>query len=80
MGTIHNIFDVGIDQALERNRSAATSVSALTALEEPPLEEEKAPESEKLSTLVEEVSKTVTSRREALRQEIIILQKEMADE
>ena len=44
------------------------------------MEEEKAPESEKLSTLVEEVSKTVTSRREALRQEIIILQKEMADE
>jgi hypothetical protein len=80
VGTIHNIFDVGIDQALERNRSAATSVSALTALEEPPVEEEKAPESEKLSTLVEEVSKTVTSRREALRQEIIILQKEMADE
>ena len=80
VGTIHNIFDVGIDQALERNRSAATSVSALTVLEEPPVEEEKAPESEKLSTLVEEVSKTVTSRREALRQEIIILQKEMADE
>lgn len=80
VATIHNIFEVGIDKALERNRSAATSISALSALETTPVAEETAAESEKLSSLVEEVSRSVTTRREAIKQEIIILQQEMADE
>ena len=43
-----------------------------------PLEEEQVPASEGLTGLVEEVSNTVSSRREALKQEVLRLQEKAA--
>ena len=78
IAAIHNIFELGVEKAMAENRSAATYVSALSSEEESvPLEEE-VPESQGLAGLVEEVTNTVTSRREALKQEVLRLQKEAA--
>jgi hypothetical protein len=67
---------------MEENRNAATLVSALSAREEEslPVEEGEMPNTEGLTGLVDEVSRTVGSRREALKQEVIRLQKEAAHE
>lgn len=76
IAAIHNIFEMGVEKAMADNRSAATHVSAQSVQEEEvPLEEE-LPESEGLAGLVEEVTHTVSSRREALKQEVLRLQKE----
>jgi len=79
IAAIHNIFELGVEKAMAENRSAATHVSAQSAQEEEdvPLEED-VPESEGLAGLVEEVTNTVTSRREAIKQEVLRLQKEAA--
>ena len=78
VAAIHNIFELGVEKAMAENRSAATQLSALNAEEESvPLEEEE-PASEGLTGLVEEVSNTVASRREALKQEVLRLQKKAA--
>ncbi len=81
IAAIHNIFELGVEKAMEENRNAATQVSALSAREEKslPLEGE-VPDTEGLAGLVEEVSRTVDSRREALKQEVVRLQKEAAHE
>jgi hypothetical protein len=81
IAAIHNIFELGVEKAMEKNRNAATQVSALSAREEEslPLEGE-VPDTEGLAGLVEEVSRTVDSRREALKQEVVRLQKEAAHE
>ena len=78
IAAIHNIFELGVEKAMAENRSAATYVSALSVEEESVPQEEKAPASEGLAGLVEEVSNTVTSRREALKQEVLRLQNEVA--
>lgn len=81
IAAIHNIFELGVEKAMEENRNAATQVSALSAREEEslPLEGE-VPDTGGLAGLVEEVSRTVDSRREALKQEVVRLQKEAANE
>jgi hypothetical protein len=81
IAAIHNIFELGVEKAMEENRNAATQVSALSAREEEslPLEGE-VPDTGGLAGLVEEVSHTVDSRREALKQEVVRLQKEAANE
>ena len=79
VAAIHNIFELGVEKAMAENRSAATQLSALNAEEESvPLEEEQVPASEGLTGLVEEVSNTVSSRREALKQEVLRLQEKVA--
>lgn len=80
VAAIHNIFELGVEKAMAENRSAATHVSALTGGEESVPQEEEVPESEGLAGLVEEVTNTVTSRREALKQEVLRLQKEAAEQ
>ena len=79
VAAIHNIFELGVEKAMAENRSAATQISALNEREEEsePLEED-LPDTEGLTGLVDEVSRTVGSRREALKQEVIRLQKEAA--
>ncbi len=79
VAAIHNIFELGVEKAMAENHSAATQLSALNVQEESvPLEEGQAP-SEGLTGLVEEVSNTVASRREALKQEVLRLQQKAAD-
>jgi hypothetical protein len=82
IAAIHNIFELGVEKAMAENRNAATQVSALSAREEEslPVEEGEMPNTEGLTGLVDEVSRTVGSRREALKQEVIRLQKEAAHE
>ena len=82
IAAIHNIFELGVEKAMAENRNAATQVSALSAREEEslPSEEGDLPDTEGLTGLVDEVSRTVGSRREALKQEVIRLQKEAAHE
>ena len=81
IAAIHNIFELGVEKAMAENHNAATLVSALSAQEEEslPLEGDM-PNTEGLTGLVDEVSRTVGSRREALKQEVIRLQKEAAHE
>ena len=78
IAAIHNIFEMGVEKAMADNRSAATHVSAQSVQEEEVPLEEDLPESEGLAGLVEEVTHTVSSRREALKQEVLRLQKEVA--
>ena len=82
VASIHNIFELGVEKAMAENRNAATQVSALSAQDQEqsePLDGE-LPDAEGLTGLVEEVSRTVGTRREALKQEVLRLQKEAAHE
>ena len=76
IAAIHNIFELGVEKAMAENRSAATYVSALSGENESVPLEDDTPGTEGLAGLVEEVSNTVSSRREALKQEVLRLQEE----
>ena len=78
VAAIHNIFELGVEKARAENRSAATHVSALNAPEDSVPAESQEPAPGRLAGLVEEVSGTVASRREALKQEVLRLQKQAA--
>ncbi len=80
VAAIHNIFELGVEKAMEENRNAATQMASLSDAQDSVPTEEEAPATDGLTALVEEVSDTVTSRREALKQEVIRLQKEAAHE
>ena len=78
---IHNIFDVGIEKAMAQNRDAAQQLSAsVTHLgaEETLQDENVISQAQGLEALVEEVSLTVASRRESLKQEVVREQKKAA--
>ncbi len=81
VAAIHNIFEVGIEKALDRNRNAASSVSALSETEIPaevPAESE-VPRADGLAGLIEQVNQSVSARRETLKQEVVTLQKEIPE-
>lgn len=81
VAAIHNIFDVGIEKAIAQNRDAAAQISASAGkldAEESAGEENVLSKAQGLEALVEEVSLTVASRREALKQEVVREQEKAA--
>ncbi len=81
VAAIHNIFDVGIEKAIAQNRDAAAQISASAGkldAEESAGDENVLSKAQGLEALVEEVSLTVASRREALKQEVVREQEKAA--
>jgi len=81
VAAIHNIFDVGIEKAMAQNRDAAAQISASAGkldAEEAAGDENVLSKAQGLEALVEEVSLTVASRREALKQEVVREQEKAA--
>lgn len=76
VAAIHNIFEKGVDKAMRENREAAAAIGPAPSVELPaegePVE---APETSQIEALVEDVNESVASRREALKQEILRLEK-----
>ena len=81
VAAIHNIFDVGIEKAMAQNRDAAAQISASAGkldAEEAAGDENVLSKAQGLEALVEEVSLTVASRRENLKQEVVREQEKAA--
>ena len=81
VAAIHNIFDVGIEKAMARNRDAAQQLSASVSnlgAEETLQDENVISKAQGLEALVEEVTLTVASRRENLKQEVVREQEKAA--
>ena len=77
IGAIHNIFEAGVEKALEENRTGQYFGQA--AVGEAPLEEEFSQESlQSMETFLTEVMEQTSTRREALKEEVIRLEKEAA--
>ena len=79
VAAIHNIFELGVEQAMLENRDAASHVSAQNEASLPvPGEEVPGVSTGQLAALLEEVEQSTGARREALRQEVLRLEKEAA--
>ncbi|MBQ9195379.1 MAG: hypothetical protein IJ152_07025 [Bacteroidales bacterium] len=81
VAAIHNIFDVGIEKAMAQNRDAAQQLSASVSnlgAEETLQDENVISKAQGLEALVEEVTLTVASRRENLKQEVVREQEKAA--
>ena len=83
LAAIHNIFELGVEKALAENRAAQYlqqgSVTASDHSEGGSMEDfENAAEG--IASFQDEVLENVQSRREAIKQEILRLEKELADE
>lgn len=70
---IHDIFEKGVQNAFDVNKSAAAGVSTVNESAQPVVEE--MADTEKLENLIKDVNESVASRREALREEILKLEK-----
>lgn len=71
---IHDIFEKGVQNAFDVNKNAAAGVSTTGNESAEPMLEEMA-DTEKLENLIMDVNQSVASRREALREEILNLEK-----
>ena len=77
IGAIHNIFDAGVEKALEENRTGA--YFGQVSVGEAPVEEEFSDESlQGMEEFLTDVLEQTSTRREALKEEVIRLEQEAA--
>ena len=79
VAAIHNVFELGVEKALQENRTGEYLKQASSPENADSPAQEPAPDSiEHFSALIEQVEKHARSRRDALKEEIIGLAKEAA--
>ncbi len=76
VGAIHNIFELGVEKAMEENRTG--QYFTVEAPSGSPQESVSLQHLEQMGTLVDNMAEDVMSRREALKQEILRLEAEAA--
>ena len=77
IGAIHNIFDAGVEKALEENRTGAWF--GQVAVAEAPVEESFREESlQHMEVFLTDVLGQTATRREAIKEEVLRLEKEAA--
>ena len=83
VAAIHNIFELGVEKAIAENRSqqylTVDDGSAPPQPFEPISEEEAFSSMARMEALLDDVLEHVTSRREALKEEVLRLEQEAAE-